>query len=289
MPTLPQAVDALRFEGETMERREADRVFGATIAEVYESHLVPLLFEPYAAIAAERVAELRPRRILEIAAGTGVLTRALSARMPEAVEIVASDLNQAMLDRAMAAGTARTVQWRQADALALPFADATVDAVVCQFGAMFFPDKPRAFAEARRVLASGGTFLFSVWDRLDENEFADAVNAAMAARYPEDPPSLFRRVPHGYFDRAAIAADLRAAGFAEPANFVTIAARSRANSPLAVAVALCEGTPLRTEIEARSNGDVAATTHYVADALARRFGEATVDGKMQAHLVSVGR
>lgn len=272
-----------------MDPREADRAFGATIAQVYESHLVPLLFEPYAATVAERLAELQPTRVLEIAAGTGVLTRALCSRLPASVEIVATDLNQAMLDRAIAVGTSRPVQWRQADAMALPFGDATFDVVVCQFGAMFFPDKRRAFAEARRVLAPGGTFLFSVWDRIEENEFAETVTAALASQFPHDPPSFLRRTPHGYFDQPTIAADVLGAGFAAHTTFVTVSARSRAASARDAAVAYCEGTPLRTEIEARTGVDLAEATRRAEDALARRFGGGIVDGKMQAHVILVAQ
>ena len=264
-----------------------DRAFGAAIAEVYESHLVPLIFEPYAAIAAERLVQMHPTRVLEIAAGTGVLTRAMSARLPASVEIIASDLNQAMIQRAQTVGTARPVQWRQADAMTLPFADASVDAIVCQFGAMFFPDKARAFAEARRVLAPGGTLLFSVWDRIEDNEFADVVTSAVGELFPDDPPVFLRRTPHGYFDRSTIAADLRGGGFTQHATYETVAERSRAASAKVVAVAYCEGTPLRTEIETRGDVSLTEATRHAEEAVARRFGRGALDGKMQACLVSV--
>lgn len=272
-----------------MRHPDADRAFSTMVATVYESHLVPLLFAPYAAELAERLARLAPTAVLEIAAGTGVVTRAVSARLPATVAITATDLNPAMLERAIAAGTRRPVVWRQADALALPFADATFDAVVCQFGVMFFPDKTRAFAEARRVLRPGGTFLFSVWDRLEENELADTVNAALASLFPLDPPALMRRTPHGYFDRPTIEADLRRAGFVEPASFATVAARSRAATPMVAAVAFCEGTPLRGEIEARAGARRADATQVAAEAIGRRFGDGSVDAKMQAHVLSVAR
>jgi len=172
-----------------------DSAFGGSIPERYEAYLVPLIFEPYAADLAGRIAPRSGTRVLEVAAGTGVATRALAATLPEDVAIVATDLNQPMLDHAAALGTRRPVEWRRADALQLPFPDATFDAVVCQFGAMFFPDKPRAFAEARRVLRAGGTFIFSVWDRLEENAFADAVTTALAALFPADPPRILARTP----------------------------------------------------------------------------------------------
>ena len=155
-----------------------DKVFAGSIPKLYETHLVPLIFEPYAADLARRVAACKPSRILEIAAGTGVVTRALARSLPGGVDIVATDLNPGMLEQAAAVGTSRPVQWQQADAMALPFPDASFDTVACQFGVMFFPDKAKAFAEARRVLKPGGTLLFSVWDRIEENEFADVIGRA---------------------------------------------------------------------------------------------------------------
>ena len=159
---------------------QSDKVFAGRIPELYETYLVPLIFEPYADDIAGRLASKPIASVLEVAAGTGVVTRAMAASLHEAVAIVATDLNQPMLDYAASRPIRRSVQWRQADAMALPFPDATFDAVVCQFGVMFFPDKSRAFAEAFRVLKPGGRFLFSVWDRIEENEFADVVVRAVA-------------------------------------------------------------------------------------------------------------
>jgi ubiquinone/menaquinone biosynthesis C-methylase UbiE len=263
-----------------------DKVFAGSIPALYESHLVPLIFQPYAADLAERVAERVVSRVLEIAAGTGVLTRALDQALGDGVAIVATDLNPAMLAQARAMGTRRAVDWRPADAMALPFPDASFDCVVCQFGVMFFPDKPRALAEARRVLAPGGVLLFNAWDRIEENEFADVVTDALAALFPADPPRFMARTPHGYHERAAIARDVKSAGFAEP-EVETLAARSRARSARDVAIAYCQGTPLRSEIEAR--GSLEEATNAAAHALERRFGAGAVDGKIQAHVVTAGR
>ena len=165
-----------------------DRLFAGAIPRLYETHLVPLIFAPYAEDLAQRVAALRPARVLELAAGTGVVTRALAAALPPEVPLVATDLNPAMLDEAASMGASRPVEWRQADALALPFEDGTFDAVVCQFGVMFFPGKARDFREARRVLRAGGTLVFNAWDRIEDNEFADAVTVALASMFPADPP-----------------------------------------------------------------------------------------------------
>ena len=267
----------------------SDKIFSGSIPKLYETHLVPLIFEPYAADLAKRLASRSLARVLEIAAGTGVVTRALAAALPPSVAIVATDLNQPMLDEAAALGTARAVEWRQADAMQLPFPDAMFDAVVCQFGVMFFPDRPRAFSEARRMLRPGGVFLFNAWDRIQENEFADTVTTALESVFPEDPPRFLARTPHGYHDRPAIARDLAGGGFTAPPRIETVAARSQASSPLIPALAYCQGTPLRNEIEARDASRLGEATGVATEAIARRFGRSAVDGKIQAHVVTVER
>ena len=270
-----------------MNSADSDKAFAGSIPKLYESHLVPLIFEPFAADLVQRLRSRPLTRVLEIAAGTGVVTRRLAAALPASVTIVATDLNQPMLDQAAAIGTSRPVEWRQADAMSLPFADGEFDAVVCQFGVMFLPDKSRAFAEARRVLRPGGVFLFNVWDRLEQNEFAQAVTTALEPVFPENPVRFMARIPHGYFDRATIERDLRGAGFASPIVFETVTARSRAASARIVAVAYCQGTPMRNEIEARDASRLDAATDAAAEAIARQFGRAAVDGRIQAHVVMI--
>ena len=267
---------------------ESDTVFGGSIPELYERHLVPLIFEPYAADLASRVAAAQATRVLEIAAGTGVVTRELASSCLQTSTIVATDLNQPMLDHAARIGTRRPVEWRQADAMQLPFDDETFDVVVCQFGVMFFPDKARAFAEARRVLTPGGVFLFNVWDRIEANEFADTVTTALASLFPDNPPRFMARVPHGYFDCTKIAQDLAAGGFTASPRIDTIAARSRAESARIPAIAFCQGTPLRSEIEAL-DASLAEVTDVAEEAIARRFGRGPVDGGIQAHVIGIGR
>jgi ubiquinone/menaquinone biosynthesis C-methylase UbiE len=270
-----------------MAPRDSDTVFAGSIPQLYQTGMVPLIFEPYAADLAQRVAARSPRRVLEIVAGTGVVTRALASDLAAPTTIVATDLNQAMLDHAAEIGTAEHVQWRQADAMQLPFDDACFDAVVCQFGVMFFPDKAKAFAEARRVLVPGGALVFNVWDRIEDNEFADLVTASFAEMLPQDPPRFMARTPHGYHDLAAIRRDLALGGFDTMPQIETLAKRSRAASARAAALAYCQGTPLRNEIEARDVQGLAAATEYVTRAIARRFGNGVVDGKIQAHIVSI--
>ena len=268
---------------------DADSVFAGSVPKLYETLLVPLIFEPYAQDLKDRIASMRASRILEIAAGTGVVTRALTTIANDRMSIVATDLNQAMLDQAAAVGTARPVKWQQADAMALPFPDGGFDAVVCQFGAMFFPDKAKAYSEARRMLAPGGVFVFNVWDRISENEFADTITTALEAVFPEDPPRFLARTPHGYHDRSAIERDLAGGGFAGTARIATVAARSRASSARLPAIAYCQGTPLRNEIEARDASRLGEATDVAAAAIERRFGTQSLDGKIQAHIVVVER
>ena len=270
-----------------MSTPDTDTVFSGSIPQLYESHLVPLIFEPYATDLVSRLASRSVARVLEIAAGTGVVTRKMTAGLPAGVSITATDLNQSMLDLAATVSTQRPVEWRQADAMQLPFQDETFDAVVCQFGVMFFPDKARAFAEARRVLRSGGVFIFNVWDHIVENEFADTVATALASVFPEDPPRFMERTPHGYHDRAAIERDLKAGGFTAAPQIITVTARSRADSPRMPAIAYCQGTPWRSEIEARDASRLGEATDSAEQAIARRFGAGPVDGKLQAHVVSV--
>jgi SAM-dependent methyltransferase len=269
-----------------MSHAASDTSFDGSLPAFYQQYLVPLIFEPYAVDLARRLARRPLRRVLEIAAGTGVVTRHLASALPEGVAIVATDLNQAMLGQAAASGTARPVEWRQADASQLPFPSEIFDAVVCQFGAMFFPDKPKAFAEARRVLRAGGVFLFSVWDRIENNEFADVITAELASLYPDDPPRFLARTPHGYADPALIERDLSAAGFGGRIEFATLAETSRAPTADVPALAYCQGTPLRNEIEARDPEGLARATARAAEAIRRRFGTGEVEGKVQAHVVS---
>jgi len=267
----------------------SDRAFAGSIPQLYERYLVPLIFEPYASDLAHRAAQRGPARVLEIAAGTGVVTRHLARVLPSGVSIVATDLNQPMLDHAAAVGTARAVEWRQADAMALPFPEGAFDLVVCQFGVMFFPDKAKAFSEAKRVLRPGGTFLFNAWDRIDRNEFADAVTQSLSALFPADPPRFMARVPHGYHDASIIAQDLTRGGFTRAPKVSTVTAQSRADSPRIPAIAYCQGTPLRGEIEARGASRLEEATDVAAAGIAARFGSGAVEGGIQAHVVTIER
>jgi ubiquinone/menaquinone biosynthesis C-methylase UbiE len=265
-----------------------DKLFAESIPEIYHRFLVPLIFESCALDLAKRVAKADPGDVLETAAGTGVLTRAIASRLAAHAHIVATDLNQPMLNQAMARSTDARIEWKQADALALPFEEKSFDVVACQFGVMFFPDKIQGYKEASRVLKAGGRFVFNVWDRISENEFADTVTEALAALFPHDPPRFMARTPHGYHDVERIREELKVAGFTEIA-VDSVDERSKAASPRDVAVAYCQGTPLRTEIEARDASALENATKHATEALARRFGDGAIEGRIRAFAMTATR
>ncbi len=261
---------------------QRDTVFTGSIPELYERCLGPLFFMPYADDIATRAQTVGAHRIIEIAAGTGIVTRALTKALP-AAEIEATDLNEAMVSFAAARSAISRVRWSTADAMTLPFEDGHFDLAVCQFGVMFFPDRPRAFREVRRVLAPGGTYLFNVWDDVEHNDVARIVSETAEAAFPAAPPLFIRRTPHGHGDPAAIERDLRQAGFTDIA-WEPVAKRSRATSARDVAVGMCEGTPLRHDIIARDPQRLTDIVDAATRALRAAFGGDAIDGAMRAYM-----
>jgi SAM-dependent methyltransferase len=245
---------------------------------IYDRVLGPTLFQPFAVDLARRVAEFNPSRVLELAAGTGRATAELIRVLPDA-EVIATDLNPAMVEH----GSLRVpgAHWRQADAQTLPFPDNTVDVVVCQFGAMFFPDKPAAFAEAGRVLRPGGRLVGNVWGPVDGHDFERAVVAALRTLFPDDPPKFLETFPHGYADADRLRTDIEAGGLV-CRQVETVTLRGTADSVADLARGYCTGTPLRGEIEAR--GELGASTEALASLLCRALGDGPVVGAMTANV-----
>jgi ubiquinone/menaquinone biosynthesis C-methylase UbiE len=261
-----------------------DTVFAGSIPSVYDRYMVPLLFRHYAQAVAVRASALKARRILETAAGTGIVTEALHDALPEA-QIVATDLNQPMLEEAARRVPSPQVRFQQADALDLPFDDGTFDLVVCQFGVMFFPDKVKGNAEAFRVLRSGGKYILAIWDHVDRNAATKVVGAALADLFPDDTAAFYERIPFRYHDTAEIEQDLRTAGFAD-IEIETVALRSRAASARDAAIGLTQGTPMRSEIEKRGEKALMTATAVATDALRQFEGPEGFDAPMSAHIVT---
>jgi ubiquinone/menaquinone biosynthesis C-methylase UbiE len=242
----------------------------------------PLFFQPYASDLASRLAGFSSGNLLELAAGTGILSNTLARSLPLAVSILATDLNQPMLDHAASVSDSRIV-FRQADAQQLPFPDQVFDYVVCQFGVMFFPNKLAAYREVHRVLKPAGQFLFSVWDRLELNQLSSATDQTIREFFGKDPPSFISRTPFGYYDTELIRRELREAAFSS-SSFETVALRSHAASARDAALGLIQGTPLRNELDALAPHLADELTAAVTAALASRYGRGPFDTPMQAHV-----
>ena len=264
-----------------------DTVFAGSIPGLYDRYLVPLLFSPYAAAVAGRARVLNPARILETAAGTGVVTAALHEALPDS-DIVATDLNPPMLNVAANRIRSGKVRFEPADAQLLPFAVGSFDLVVCQFGIMFVPDKVDANAEARRVLREGGRYMLVIWDRVERNLATRAVGEAVARLFPDDSASFYERLPFRYHDPAVIEHDLLAAGF-DAIAFETVELRSRARSAAEAAIGLCQGSPMRTEIEKQGPDALERATKAAEQALRRFEGPDGFDAPMSAHIVIATR
>jgi len=253
------------------------------MAETYDRCLGQAVFLPFAVDMARRAARLSPARVLEVAAGSGVLTARLVADVP-AAQVTATDLNAAMVD--VGASHVPEAAWHAADASHLPFPDAAFDLVVCQFGVMFFPDRPAAWAEAARVLAPGGRLLFTTWDTVDTHGFARVLLDGLERAFPGDVPPFVSAVPHGYSDLDLVAADVRAGGL-EVLSVETVTLEGHADSAAQIATGFCAGTPIRGGIEAR--GDLAATIALVGEEMTAQWGDGPVISRMTAHVIEARR
>jgi ubiquinone/menaquinone biosynthesis C-methylase UbiE len=267
--------------------RERDREFTGSIPELYHRHLGPMFFEPYARDLAQRVAALvgPSGRVLEVAAGTGIVTRALRATLPAGVEIVAMDLNVPMLEIAKHhVGAAEGLRFEIGDATSLAFADASFDVVACQFGLMFFPDKPRAARETFRVLRPGGAWIFNVWGPFEDDPVAEIGHRAIAECFAGDEPPEFYSTPFGFHDADMLRRLATDAGFTnvtiDDVHFI-----AESESAYHAAVGIVQGNPIVMTIRERG-GDPVAVTEHVAKALARELGDHPLRAPMMARVVS---
>jgi len=262
--------------------------FVGSIPENYDRYLGPCLFEPYALDIVQRVKVSEGAGVLEIACGTGIVTRHLRDALPKSARLVASDLNEAMLAYASGKfGADDAIEWKQADAAALPFADSSFDAVVCQFALMFFPDKAAALREVHRVLKPGGSFVFNVWDEIGKNELALIAHETVSTFFEHDPPAFYQ-VPFGLHEQELIMNLLEAAGFKD-SQISVLAKTGTSPSAADAAKGLVEGNPVIVEINQRATVDVQTIEAAVAAAVASRCGDRPLVGKLQALVCTARR
>jgi ubiquinone/menaquinone biosynthesis C-methylase UbiE len=264
--------------------KDQNAQFSGSIPAAYDRYLGPLFFQPYAEDLAARLQVEGNASVLELACGTGILTRVLRTLLPSTAKLIATDLNEPMFRHAAEKfGEKEAVQWLQADACNLPFGDRTFDAVVCQFGIMFVPDKALAAREARRVLKPGGLFLFNVWDALEHNAVGRLAHETITSYFEKDPPTFYQ-VPFGYHDRDEIKRMLESADFRE-VRMEVVAKTAEASRAQDVATGLVQGNPVATAIAERDPSLLPVITDAVADALKERFGEADLRAPMRAIIV----
>lgn len=264
---------------------DKNAVFAGSIPENYDRHLGPVLFEPYARDLAGRVPTAEKARVLELACGTGIATRHLRERLPAGSRLVATDLNQPMIDlaRRKLEGV-RGIEWQQADACALPFPDKSFDTVVCQFGLMFVPDKPLALRETRRVLADGGTLLLSTWDSLEKNAFAKMAHEKIASFFPSDPPTFYQ-VPFSLYDPGALKEMAAVAGFTD-VRIEPVAFQGESPSARDLATGLVEGNPVANTVRERKVAQVSEMIEAVASVVAQKFGDRPVRIPLHAFVMT---
>jgi ubiquinone/menaquinone biosynthesis C-methylase UbiE len=266
----------------------SDVVFDGSIPEAYDRYLGPLLFEPFAADLARRLAKPRALKVLEVAAGTGIVTRRLLEVLPANGRLTVTDLNEPMLAHArLKIGEDPRVHWRQADALELPFSDGEFDAVVCQFGLMFFPDKARSIREFYRVLAPGGHLLLSVWDSLQANPHATVAQSAIVEFFSVDPPQFYA-IPFSYYDTAEIRKVVAAAGFTN-VEIETIKLTGESPSAALAAKGFVRGNPVVNTIRERAPDKLVDIERLAAKRLNERYGPDPIRIPLQAHVVSAVR
>lgn len=224
--------------------------FTGSVPYNYDQYLGPLLFEPYAMDLFERLQGKTYQRILELACGTGRVTRYLAELVKEQGQLFATDLNPDMLQVASQKADDGRIQWRVVNAHDIPYDSNFFDVVVCQFGIMFFKEKPRALAGIYRILKPGGVFLFSTWDHVEHNAAACITQEVLSEFFPDDPPDFLDKGPYSLFDPGEIKALLEKAGFTA-IDITTVSKVGMISSADQVALGIVDGSPLTSYLEER--------------------------------------
>ncbi|MGI8498927.1 MAG: class I SAM-dependent methyltransferase [Gemmatimonadaceae bacterium] len=262
--------------------------FDGSIPEYYDRHLGPLLFDPFARDLAGRLRLPPAARVLEVACGTGILTRRVRLELPPGSVLIATDLNAPMLDFARnRAAIGKGVEWKQADAMELPFEDEEFDAVLCQFGVMFFTDQPKAMLQVLRCLKPGGRFLFNTWGPLKANPLAETAHDIVTQHFPENPPDFYR-VPYGLHDTHRLRRLLVNAGF-EDIDMEIVLKKARATSALHAAEGLIRGNPIIHAIRERDAAMEQPIVEALAALLSERFGDDPMRVTMEARVIGARR
>jgi ubiquinone/menaquinone biosynthesis C-methylase UbiE len=264
---------------------EKDVRFDGSIPEIYDRHLGTLLFEPYAADIADRIAKRKPRKVLEVAAGTGIVTNRLLKALPKGTALTVTDLNVPMLEyaRQKIQSDGRAIEWRQADAQDLPFADESFDVVACQFGVMFFPDKAKGLREFKRVLEKGGALVFSVWDSLEINPLQEIVHSTVNQFFRTEPPEFYK-IPFMMGDVGELRHVIEESGF-KSVTIETLSLTGRSVSPQDAAIGLVKGNPVINTLR-EQGADIDEIIATVARAVEERFGAGALQVPLRAHVVT---
>ncbi len=258
--------------------------FSGDIPKYYDTYLGPMFFEPFAIDMADRISKVHPEYLLELACGSGRLTRLLPSVLSPEANIVATDINPAMVSFAKSKLQDAKIDWMEVDAVSLPFKDASFDCIAVQFGVMFYSDRKKAFKEALRVLKPGGTLIFSSWDEIKKNPMPFIVDEALKHFFPVDTPSFYS-VPFSYFDEEAIKAELNQSGF-EDVHIDLVKLNGYSKSPKDAAKGLIQGTPTVTAINDRDDEKLPQILDYLEEKIKSRFGSEALNVPLQALVVT---